>query len=211
MLSTMLKPVPILIVGPSGVGKNAIIDRIVPMFPALEFYKTTTSRPRRTPTEDKYHYVTAEEFTQLIEAGAFLEWEEFHHHRYGTQRRHIQEVLDRDHYPVPLSAVDVRGVVSYKRAFPGTLAIFIAYESLEVLPERIRRTRPMMTEQDIEERLAIAKREMKQKDVCDTVVINREGRLNDAVEAVATIIERKLGLRRVRPSVSVATNQERGE
>ncbi|MBI4022876.1 hypothetical protein HY375_01815 [Candidatus Berkelbacteria bacterium] len=202
-----MKPVPVLVVGPSGVGKNVIIDRIVPMFPNLEFYKTTTTRPQRTPGEDKYHFVSEEAFTRLIEAGAFLEWEEFDHHRYGTQIRHLREILDRGQYPVPRSAIDVRGVVSYKRTFPGTLAIFIAYESLGDMPDRLRRTRPMMTEQDIAGRLAIAQREMEQQDVCEATVINRAGKLDEAVEEVAQIIEHHLGLRRHSASGSVPGTQ----
>ncbi len=190
-----MQPVPVLIVGPSGVGKNAIIDRILPMFPDLETFKTTTSRPAR-PGETKYHFVSRTDFEQLIDSGAFLEWEETHENLYGTQKRHIQEVLESDHYPVPQSAVDVRGVQSYKKVYPGTLAIFLTFESLDDLPGRLRRSRPEATDEEIATRLETAQREMSTVDQFDHVVVNKEGKLDETVSEVAKIIEQELDLHR---------------
>ncbi|MBI4032374.1 hypothetical protein HY374_01580 [Candidatus Berkelbacteria bacterium] len=192
----MVTPVPILIVGPSGVGKNAIIDRILPMFTELESYKTTTSRPKRTPTEDKYHFVSEAAFKRLIETGGMLEWTETHGHRYGVQRAHIQAVLDDGKYPIARNGIDVKGVPAYQQLFPGTLAIFITVESLDQLAQRIRRTRLGTPEMEIATRLATAREEMAALDQFTHVVVNQEGKLDDAVEEVAQIIERELGLQR---------------
>lgn len=187
-----MTPVPVIICGPSGVGKNAVIDRILPMFAQLEPFKTTTSRPRRTPHDDKYHFVSRADFERLIDEGKLLEWEETHGNLYGTQRTHIETVLAAGKYPVPQSAVDVRGVASYTKVWPETLAIFLTFESLEDLPGRLRRTRPEATDKEIETRLDTARREMATVDQFEHVVANREGKLDETVEQVATIIEREL-------------------
>ena len=197
----MTTPVPVLIVGPSGVGKNAVIDRILPLFPELQSYKTTTSRSPR-PGEQKYHYVSRDEFQQLIDRGELLEWEETHGNLYGTERRRIEEVLQAGKFPVPISSVDYRGAESYKHVYPGTLVIFLTFESLSQLPARLRRTRPGITEDEVATRLATAKEEMVAADQFDHVVVNREGKLNETVEAVAKILEDSLGLKRS-PSASL--------
>ncbi|MBI4185615.1 guanylate kinase [Candidatus Berkelbacteria bacterium] len=190
-----MHPVPILIIGPSGVGKNAVIDRLISLFPELEPFQTTTTRPPR-PGESKYHFVSPNEFDRLIESGSFLEWEETHGHRYGTQRNQIQAILEARKYPVPISAVDYRGAQSYQRAFPGTLVIFLTFASLTDLPQRLRRTRPEMSDRDIATRLATATQEMTAVSDFDHVVVNREGKLDETIEAVAAIIEHELGLQR---------------
>lgn len=190
-----MNPVPIIVCGPSGVGKNAVIDRILPMFPKLQAFKTTTSRVPR-PGEVKYHFVTREGFRQLVDEGAMLEWEETHGNLYGTQKRHIEAVIESGHYPVPQSAVDVRGVQSYKAVYPGTLAIFLTFESLDDLPARVRRSRPEATDEEIATRLETAQREMATIDQFEHVVVNKEGKLDETVDEVATIIERKLDLQR---------------
>lgn len=189
------KPVPILIVGPSGVGKNAVIERLLTLFPDLESYLTTTSRAPR-PSEDKYHFVSHEQFQAMIENREMLEWAETHGNLYGVQRAHIQSVLDRGRYPMARNGIDVKGVPTYQRLFPGTLAIFLTFESLDQLADRIRKTRPETSEEEIATRLETAKQEMEAVGQFAHVVVNREGRLDETVEEVSEIIERELRLER---------------
>jgi len=190
-----MQPVPIIICGPSGVGKNAVIDRILPMFPDLQPFIFTIRRPPR-PGEDKYHYVSEEAFNDLIKEDAFLEWENNHGKLYGTQRRHIEEVLEAGKFPVPVNAVDYRGALSYAKVWPNTLIIFLTFESLDDLPARLRKTRPEVTDEEITTRLETARTEMAVVDQFEHVVVNREGKLDETVEQVAHIVEEELGLQR---------------
>ncbi|MBI2590053.1 guanylate kinase [Candidatus Berkelbacteria bacterium] len=190
----MHAPVPILIAGPSGVGKSTIIQAIVDRFPQLALYKTTTTRDRRSSVDDKYYFVSENEFKSLIEAGRMLEWAKVHGHYYGAQKKHIQEILDHGKFPLPENAVDVQGVRTYRKVFPGLLAIFVAFESLEELPKRIRKTRPEATEEEISTRLASAQREMAAIIEYRHVVINHEGKLDKAIQEVAGIIKKILGI-----------------
>lgn len=185
----MTHPVPILIVGPSGVGKSTIIGEIAKRYSQLEPFKTTTTRPPRHEADDRYHFVSREEFERMRNEGAFLEWTETHGNLYGTERQLIDDILARDKFPFPSNAIDVKGVRAYEQAFPGVLSIFIAYDSLDELPGRIRRTRPEATEEEISRRLETARHEMADMNHYQHVVYNHEGKIDQAVQEVARIIE----------------------
>lgn len=191
----MNTPVPILIVGPSGVGKSTIIEQIDALFPQLERFKTTTTRAPRHTADDRYHFVSRDEFEQMVGRDEFLEWTETHGNLYGTERRVIQDILDRGKYPFPSNAIDIKGVEAYRQAFPNLLAIFIAYDSLDQLPDRIRKTRPETTEEEITKRMATAKQEMASIDHFDHVVYNHEGKVDQATCEVAAIITTTLHLK----------------
>jgi guanylate kinase len=191
----MALPVPILIVGPSGVGKSTIIERIALMFPQVERFKTTTTREPRHASDNRYHFVSRDEFKQMVSRDEFLEWTETHGNLYGTERRVLSAILDQGKYPLPSNAIDIKGVEAYKKAFPNLLAIFIAYDSLEKLPERIRKTRPETSEVEIERRLTTAQEEMAATKHFDHIVHNHEGLFDQAVAEVATIITDSLDLK----------------
>ncbi len=184
-----MTPVPILIVGPSGVGKSTIIAEIARRYPQLEPFKTTTTRPPRDAADTRYHFVTRQEFERMRDAGEFLEWTETHGNLYGTERKLVDDILARGKYPFPSNAIDVKGVRAYEAAFPGVLSIFIAYDSLDELPARIRRTRPEATEEEITRRLETAKQEMADISHYQHVVYNHEGKVEQAENEVARIIE----------------------
>ena len=190
----MSGPVPILIVGPSGVGKSTIIERIAAVFPQLERLKTTTTRPPRHSNDDRYHFVSRDEFERMAAQGEFLEWSETHGNLYGTERAVLDTILTAGKYPFPNNAIDIKGVEAYRKAFPDLVAIFIAYDSLEQLPDRIRKTRPETTEEEIARRMATAKEEMAAIDHFDHVVYNHEGKVDQATAEVIAIIENTLNL-----------------
>ncbi len=192
----MNQPFPILIAGPSGVGKSTIIKAVLERFRELRPFKTTTTRPPRAGGEDRYHFVSPEEFEQLIAEGKMLEWAKVHGNYYGAQKAHVQEILDQGKFPMPVNAVDVQGVRTYKKLFPNALTIFVTYESLEELPKRIRTTRPEATETEIATRLMSAQQEMAAAGEYEHIIVNREGHLQQTVEEVAGIISTKIQARR---------------
>lgn len=198
----MRHAVPVLIVGPSGVGKSTIIERIAEQFPQLERFKTTTTRAPRNDADTRYHFVSPEEFRAMAHQGEFLEWTEIHGNLYGTERRVLTDILKKGQFPFPSNAIDIQGVTAYRHSFPDLLTIFIAYDSLDQLPERIRTTRPEATEEEIERRLETAQREMAVISHFDHVVYNHEGKIDQAVSEVAAIICDKLGLKPA-PSATV--------
>jgi len=179
---------PILIAGPSGVGKSTIIKDIRKRFPQIEGYKTTTTREPRPGQDDTYHFVSPAEFQRMIAAGEMLEWAKVHNNYYGAQKQHVQKILDQGKYPIPLNAVDVQGIRAYRRMFPNLLDIFITFESLEELPERIRTTRPNASEEEIATRMASAQEELAAILEYEHVVVNKNGELQETIDKVAGII-----------------------
>lgn len=184
-----MKLSPIFIAGPSGVGKNAVIRRLLESSSDLEKLKTTTSRPRRSDdTGNEYFFVREEEFEQMIERGEVSEWAQIHGAYYGSRQRDLLDIIDKGKRPI--AALNLAGIKSYKKIFPNALSIFITYESLAKLPDRIRLNRPDLSEEEIKRRLHTAQKEMETVDQYDYVVINREGELDQTVEEITKIIDK---------------------
>lgn len=187
-----MKPVPIIIAGPSGVGKSTIIKAIAAQIKEIETYKTITTRQPRASEEDRYIFVDANNFHELIKKGALIEWAEVHGNFYGAAKKDVLEIIDRGNFPMPVNAVDVQGVATYKKIFPGLVSIFISYGSLSELPARIRATRPDATDEDVQTRLISAQKEMEAARNFDYVVENPEERLDETIEKVRNIIVKKI-------------------
>ncbi|PWN51661.1 P-loop containing nucleoside triphosphate hydrolase protein, partial [Violaceomyces palustris] len=78
---------PIVLSGPSGVGKSTLLKRLFQEFPDDFGFSVshTTRQPRQGETRgESYHYVTEKEFLDLVDKGAFLEHAKFGDNRYGT-------------------------------------------------------------------------------------------------------------------------------
>ena len=110
--------------GPSGCGKTTICRLLEERLGAY-YSVSCTTRPKRAGEVDgqDYHFVTPQQFRDLIEKGNFLEWEEVHDNLYGTLKAPIMERLARGQ-PVVLD-VDVKGALAVKQMIPNTLFFFI--------------------------------------------------------------------------------------
>jgi guanylate kinase len=149
----------IVLAGPSGVGKGAIVARLLAALPDLELsISATTRRPR--PREDEgrhYYFVDRADFDRMIAAGGFLEWADIFGERYGTPREPVERALaaGRD----VLVEIDVQGARQVKAANPGAYMVFIKPPSLAELERRLR-TRATETDQQVRRRLAKASDEL---------------------------------------------------
>lgn len=178
----------IIISGPSGVGKTTVVKKLLQRFPTLTTSVTYTTREKRpSAEEDKtIFYITKDEFIKKQQQGDFLEWAKVHDQYYGTARVETQEMLQE--HSVLLN-IDVQGAEQIVRQFPeDTITVFLVPESREQMIERIRR-RGSVTPQELETRLASADRELARKDMFDYQIVNKEGKLNETMEAIAKIIE----------------------
>ncbi|RYG67117.1 hypothetical protein EON64_08165 [archaeon] len=91
-------PSPVVIAGPSGVGKGTLIDRLIAKFPSLfGFSVSHTTRPPRPGEVDGVHYffVTKEEFEDSVEHGDFVEYAKVHTNYYGTSYQAIDKVRNQ--------------------------------------------------------------------------------------------------------------------
>ena len=182
-------PLVVVISGPSGVGKDVIIDQmIVSDRLGFHFVVTTTSRsPRQGEQEGINHnFVSAEDFKHLIRSNKLLEWAQVYDNYYGVPRTQVSDALaDGKHVVI---RVDVQGAKRLKEIIPEALLIFILPPSLEVLRSHLEK-RGVDTENEMRKRLFAAKQEITQTDMFDFTVTNKEHQLDKAVSRVLEIIE----------------------
>lgn len=171
----------LVISAPSGSGKTTLVRRLVSEVEPVEFSISYTTRPTRPSEKDgvDYHFVTEEVFRKKIEEGDFLEWAEVHDKLYGTVRSETEAVLDRG-IDLVLD-IDVQGAGQVKHAMADAVLIFILPPSFEVLEQRLRDRRQNNPE-DIERRLAVARREVSQYKNYDYAVVN------DDIERCAALL-----------------------
>jgi guanylate kinase len=183
---------PIVVSGPSGVGKTTIVKRVMERDPLISYSVSVTTRPPRIgeTSGEHYEFVSDETFDALVEDGALAEWAVVHGERYGTRASVIRESLD-----LGLDVImdlDVQGGMSIKRLFPEALLIFIEPPSRVELERRLR-SRATDDEEVIARRLANAIGELEWGPKYDRQVTNSD--LDETVEKVLSIIDNERGRR----------------
>ena len=177
----------VVISGPGGVGKGTVVRALRSRYPDLAVSVSATTRAPRPGEADgvAYHFLSPSDFTELVDAGGFLEWAEFAGNRYGTPWRSVEQPL-ADGRTVVLE-IEVQGAAQVRRRFPDAVLIFLVPPSHEALVERLR-GRGSDDEQRIAERMVIAQEELEHSGEFDHVVVN------DTVDAAVDEIGRILGL-----------------
>ncbi len=185
-------PLLVVVSGPSGVGKDAVLARLHAAHPAAHSAVTVTTRPPRSRERhgDDYHFLSDEEYNRLLAEDGFLEHAAVYSNRYGVPKAQVREALARGQDVIV--RVDVQGAGTIRRLVPNAVFIFLAPASLEELEERLRR-RNTEGRSDLRLRLDTARREMACQEDFDHVVINREGGLDEAVSQILAIIEEERG------------------
>jgi guanylate kinase len=118
-----------IITGPSGVGKNTIIEA---MSTDLDFYFSVshTTRPQRDGEEDgkDYHFVTEEEFKTLVDENLMIEYEQYGGFYYGTSKK---EILKESN--IILLDLEVNGATKLLRTNDDYIGIFIDIDDNELI------------------------------------------------------------------------------
>ncbi len=178
----------IVISGPSGSGKNTVINRLLQRTKwPLVLSVSATTRPPRPGERDgvDYFFVTPEQFERMKQAGEFVEYAEYVGHWYGTPRRWLEEQLQQGRWV--LLEIDVQGALQIKRLFPDAVLIFLRTPSLQEYERRLRR-RGTEDEATIQRRLAQAKQELAYARHYDYEVVNDE--VDRAVAEIEGILDR---------------------
>jgi guanylate kinase len=180
-------PLLVVLSGPSGVGKDSILMRMRDVGFPFHFVVTATSRAQRPGERDgyDYHFVGKQRFEEMIDCGELLEWAEVYGHYKGIPKSEVRQALQsgRD----VILRIDVQGAATLKRLAPEAVFVFVAPGSFEELHNRLQWRRTESPDQ-MEQRLAMATREMEAVDGFDYVVVNREDHLDDAVGQIRAII-----------------------
>jgi len=194
-------PLLVVISGASGVGKDSLLAGLKASGGGYHFAVTATTRPRRPDEVDgrDYHFLARQRFEEMLAAGELLENAVVYGERYGVPKAEVREALARGQDVVVRT--DVQGAATIKGALPQAVTIFLAPASIAELEERLR-LRAADSQEQLRLRLATARRELDAACHFDHVVVNAEGKLEEAVGEVERIIaaERR---RSERPPVEI--------
>jgi guanylate kinase len=157
--------------GPSGVGKDSVIELIRARSPWIKLSVSVTTRKMRDYETDgeHYHFVTRPEFQRLVDGGQLLEWAEFAGNLYGTPRAQVEGWLSQGR-PVLLK-IDLQGARQVRAAMPEAQLVFLAPPSVEELKRRLI-GRGTDDEETIRRRLAHADEELAHEKEFDRTVVN---------------------------------------
>ncbi len=182
----------VIVSGPSGVGKDTVIDelRTRPRDPDYHYVVTCTTRRPRTGEIPgvSYQFLTRPQFNQLREAGELLEANEVHGNWYGTPRRDVARALAEGHDVI--LKIDVQGAMVVKQRVPEALLVFLVPPSLEALFQRLR-SRATETADELEIRQRNAAIELARQGDYDRVVLNETGQVERTAAEIEAIIEQE--------------------
>jgi guanylate kinase len=195
------KPHLFVISGPSGVGKDSVIEHLREPYPDVHFAVTATTRPRRPGEIDGVHYyfMDVESFQQGVDDGDFLEHAVVYGNHYGVPRSPIRHALLRGQDVIV--KVDVQGAASIRGIAPTGTFIFLAPESMQELFRRLN-GRKSEDPDVVMARFSAASRELLRAHEFDYVVFNEAERMDQAIREIRAIIEAER-LRAVQPDVAM--------
>jgi guanylate kinase len=181
------KPLLIVLSGLSGAGKDTLLEKL--RNSGLPFYfsvSATTRAPRPAEKEGyDYHFVSKEQFQEMINANEFLEWANVYGNFYGRPKEPIRQALQQGQDVIV--RIDVQGAAAYKKLLPQAVLVFVCTTSLAELEKRLRNRRTE-SPAELELRLKTAEKEMDQLDIFDYVIVNRENEIEKTVADVRSII-----------------------
>lgn len=186
-LRAIARPRLIVISGPSGVGKDTIIDRMRELHRDMYFAVTATTRPRRPGEIDGIHYFFSSpaEFAEKLADGEFIEHAEVYGNHYGVPRTPIRNALASGQDVVV--KVDPQGAQTFRRLAANAIFIFIAPPTMEDLAYRLR-TRKTDDPDALIRRLRTAQRELATIEFFDYVVFNEDGQQDRTVDEIMAIL-----------------------
>ena len=180
-------PLLVVISGPSGVGKDAVLAELKKLPHPWHFAVTATTRPPRPGEQDgiDYIFLDTDTFRQMQESDQLLECAQVYNRWYGVPRSQVRQgfAAGRD----VILKIDVQGAATVRQLAPAALSIFLLPGSLAELSQRLTR-RQTETAAEAQLRLQTAQQELAQVSNYDYRVINRDGGLDQAVQDIAAII-----------------------
>ena len=175
----------VILSGPSGVGKDTVLDEWTAQDPRVRRVVAYTTRSRREGERDgvDYHFVSPGRFREMIGEGAFLEHKEVFGNLYGTPIRDMEKMLESG--LVAVLKIDVQGALTAMKRRPDALTVFLMPPSQEELERRLR-DRDSDPPEVIQRRLRTARDEMALSNRYRHVLVNWD--VDEVVSALAALI-----------------------
>ena len=175
----------VLFSGPSGVGKDTVLEVVLNKDEELQKSISLTTRNIRENEIDgkDYYFISLSQFHDMIDKGEVLEYAQYGANMYGTPKAPVDKWLSEG--KTVILKIEVQGAQSIKEMYPDSVGIFILPPSMEVLENRLR-SRGTEDEADILKRLEIARNEIRKSVDYDYFVVNED--IEKAADDVLTII-----------------------
>ncbi len=177
----------IVLSGPSGAGKDAVLTRMKELGYPLEYITTVTTRPQRANERDNvdYHFISMERFQEMISGKELLEWANVYGNWYGVPKEAVKQALDKGQDVIV--KVDIQGAATIKKILPQAVFIFLMPPSREELAIRLKQ-RHTESAFNLALRLKTAEEEIKQLPLFDYIVLNKRDEIDLAVSEIKAII-----------------------
>ena len=181
------RPLFIVLSGPSGIGKDAILTKMKESDYPIEYITTVTTRPRRAKERDNidYHFVSTESFQKMITGNELLEWANVYGNWYGVPKKPVKQALDKGQDIIV--KVDIQGAATIKKILPEAVFIFLIPASMEELATRLKQ-RQTESPSDLTLRTKTAEEEIEQLPLFDYIVVNKQDEIDLAVSEIKSII-----------------------
>ncbi len=184
-----LHPSPLLIVisGPSGVGKDTVIQRMKERNLPFHFVVTAATRAAR-PNEVHgvdYFFVSHDEFARMIEQDELLEYAIVYNDYKGIPKAQVREALASGKDVV--MRLDVQGAATVRKLCPDAVLVFLTTKDESEMINRLK-ARRTETPEGLKLRIATARKELNRLNEFDFVIVNREFQLDETVDTILSII-----------------------
>jgi guanylate kinase len=181
------QPLLIVISGPSGAGKDTVVQRMKERGLPFHFVVTATTRPKR-PSEihgKDYWFVSKEEFAHMIDEDELIEYAIVYNDYKGIPKEQVRDALASGTDVV--MRLDVQGAETVRKLAPEAVLIFITTRSEEEMVNRLRE-RKTETQEELAIRIATARKELQRIEAFDYVVVNQDFKLDETVDIIRAII-----------------------
>jgi len=181
------QPLLVVLSGPSGVGKDTVIQAMKKRGLPFHFVVTATTRPARPDEQNgvDYFFLSKDEFAEMIEQDELLEYAIVYNDYKGIPKQQVREALASGKDVI--MRIDVQGAATIRKLCPEALLIFLTTKDEDELIRRLI-ARKSETPEGLKLRIATARQEQKQIDQFDYVVVNPQEHLDETVNTIEAII-----------------------
>ena len=184
------QPNPLLIVisGPSGVGKDSVLEEMKSRGLPFHFVITATTRkPRPEEVEGvDYFFLSEDDFARMIDEGELLEYAVVYQDYKGIPKSQVRKALESGKNVI--MRIDVQGAETVRKLANDALMIFLVPQSEEELINRLKK-RNTETKESLKLRIATTRQEFKKIDLFDYIVVNKDDQLSETVDMIEAIIK----------------------
>ncbi|MBN1148006.1 MAG: guanylate kinase [Anaerolineales bacterium] len=177
----------IVISGPSGVGKDTVLQHMKQRGLPFHFVVTATTRPPRANERHgvDYFFISSDEFAEMIEQDGLLEYAIVYNDYKGIPKQQVRDALASGKDVI--LRIDVQGAATIRALCPDALLIFLTAQDEAELVKRLK-LRKSESPEGLNLRIATARQELKRIDLFDYVVVNRDDGLDETVDTIEAII-----------------------